>query len=93
MAETIKTASTIDITLTDSEMGETTFKINTTATELATTLAQIRSAYAPMLGNSASPSTPADYQNSHLFTRTGLPFVFVTRAKKTIVTTTESDIT
>lgn len=91
MAE-VKTTSTIDITLVDSEMGETTFKISYKRPELTTTLAAIRSAYAPMIGNSENPSSPGDSQNSHLFTRTGIPFVFVSKAKTTVTTITENAI-
>lgn len=88
----VKETSTIDITLVDSEMGETTFKISYRRNELSTTLAAIRSAYAPMLGNSQNPSSPADYQNSHLFTNKGVPFIFVSKAKSTITTVTENEI-
>lgn len=87
-----KVTSTLDITLLNSEMSETIFKINNPNNN-EFTLADIREAYGTMLGQQqGQESLPSAAVNSHLFDKSGKPFIFVSSAKKTVTTTTQTDI-
>lgn len=73
MAATIQEVRTVDITLTDSQGYDTTYKINNPVNNL--TIQQIRAVYAPVL--------TAGYLQS----KAGYPFTQVTRAVLNEVTT------
>lgn len=87
-----KVTSTLDITLLNTEMNETVFKINNPNNN-EFTLADIRQAYATMLGQAqGQESLPSAGTDSHLFDKAGKPFIFVSSAKKTVTTTVETEI-
>lgn len=87
-----KISSTLDIALMTGDMNETVFKINNPNNN-EFTLADIRQAYGLMLGQeSGQESVPGAAANSHLFDKSGKPFVFVSSAKKTTTTITVADI-
>lgn len=90
MSTVITTSATLDITLVNSEMGETIFKLNNPVDEVS--LADIRNVYKNILGNSTDPSQAAAPANSHLFDRAGRPFVFVARAYVVETTTRRTNI-
>ncbi len=90
MAVVTKTTQTVEITLADSDMGETVFKINNPKSDL--TKAAIREHYAAILGNSADSSQPAVAANSHLFNKNGTPFVFVSKAASVTTTIRAEDL-
>lgn len=93
MSSTVKTSSTLDITLLNSEMSESVFKINNPNNN-EFTLADIRAAYSVMLGQEeGQESLPSSAANSHLFDKSGKAYIFVSSAKKTVTTTTSADIT
>ena len=87
-----KITSTLDISLMTSDMNETVFKINNPNNN-EFTLADIRQAYQVMLGQeTGQESLPSAAADSHLFDKSGKPFVFVSSAKKTVTTVTQTDI-
>lgn len=90
MASITTTSSTVDITLINSEMGETVFKINNPVSGL--TLSKIRDVYKNMLGNSDNPAQAASAENSHLFDRNGKPLVLATKAVRVQTTTTATEV-
>lgn len=90
MATSSQTTSTVNVTLVDSTMGETVYKINNPLSEI--TLAAIREVYKDILGNASNVSIPGSPSNSHLFKARDLPFVFVSKAAKVETTVTTTDV-
>lgn len=86
---TTKSTSTVDVTLLNSEMTDTVFKLNNPKSDI--TLEEIRTVYGPMIGNSANVAVQANPVDSHLFDKSGKPFVFVSKAviTETMIRTTE----
>lgn len=80
MATILYESSTVDITLMNDEMGETTFKINNPADNL--TLAQIREYYSTVIPGSIDGTTP-----QLLFDKNNRPFKVVAKA---VVTQTQT---
>lgn len=76
MAATVTTVKTVDVTLTDSQGYDTTYKINNPISNI--TLSDIQSAYQPIL------------TAGYLYSKAGFPFTAVVRAIVNEVTTTKT---
>ena len=85
-----KITSTLDITLLNEEMTDSVYKINNPAQNVS--LSSIRAAYAPMLGNGGSSSSPSTPENSHLMDKNGKKYIFVSSAKITTTSITTTDV-
>lgn len=91
MAVTVVT-KTLNVTLLNNLMEEDTFKIDNAKDGL--TLAQVRSVYAPVLGNEADPSVPSTIAGGlGLFDKNGNPYTFVKQAAVVETTTRYTDLT
>lgn len=73
MAATTQVTRTVDITLTDSQGYDTTYKINNPVSNL--TIQQVRAVYAPVISS------------EYLYSKAGYPYTQVTRAIVNEVTT------
>lgn len=96
MAAIVVQSKTLDISVMNSEMSDTVFKINNPQNNV--TLQQIRTAYSLVLGQwndqgaDGDIDEPGDPDKSLLFDRNGVPFTFVTKATSVTTMTTYTPI-